>query len=107
MPRLPAPPDANGLSAVSQCKGDTYIRALLAQEYRPGEDRQKSAAENSMRQVLSVRTGTRSQNYSGGTYRLPGSPIMHLMQLALGMMDEDGFDLRPIFEGADRDPGRW
>ena len=33
--------------------------------------------------------------------------IMHLMQLALGMMDEDGLNLRPIFEGADRDPGRW
>jgi len=33
--------------------------------------------------------------------------IMHLMQLALGMMDEDGLNLRPIFEGTDRDPGRW
>ena len=33
--------------------------------------------------------------------------IMHLMQLALGMMDENGLNLRPIFEGADRDPGRW
>jgi hypothetical protein len=29
------------------------------------------------------------------------------MQFALGMMDEDGLNLRPIFEGADRDPDRW
>ena len=41
-------------------------------------------------------------------FRCADTPgIMHLMQFALGMMDEDGLNSRPIFEGADRDPRRW
>jgi hypothetical protein len=67
------------------------------------DDIEKQGVEAFLEQIRDELT---ERNYAD--FRCADTPgIMHLMQFALGMMDEDGLNLRPIFEGADRDPGRW
>ena len=66
---------------------------------------------NELGELLSSTSARRphsEKDWRAADFRCADTPgIMHLMQFALGMMDEDGLNLRPIFEGTDRDPGRW
>jgi len=66
---------------------------------------------NELGELLSATSACRrhsQKDWRAADFRCTDTPgIMHLMQFSLGMMDEDGLNSRPIFEGADRDPRRW